>query len=108
MRLGQARSAELRGASYCSPGKTVTATGVFTPLALKKPPVSATAARTVAVAGAAARFVARVGAGRAVSAFAAAGRKIATAPVSAEAARRCRRADRIKDEDIERLLPGCF
>ena len=30
---------QLRGASYCSPGKTVTATGIETPLALKKPPL---------------------------------------------------------------------
>jgi hypothetical protein len=39
MRLGYAFSAQLRGAWYCSPGKTVTATGMETPLALKKPPL---------------------------------------------------------------------
>src|SRR3712207_8178580 len=39
MSLGYALSAQLRGASYCSPGKTVTATGILTPLALKKPPL---------------------------------------------------------------------
>src|SRR6266545_7513339 len=39
MRLGYAFSAQLRGAWYCSPGKTVTATGMDTPLALKKPPL---------------------------------------------------------------------
>src|SRR5919107_1802648 len=39
MRLGYARSVQLRGAWYCSPGKTVTATGMETPLALKKPPL---------------------------------------------------------------------
>src|SRR3954449_5304285 len=39
MRLEYARSAQLRGASYCSPGKTLTATGRDTPFALKKPPL---------------------------------------------------------------------
>src|SRR5215203_7069713 len=39
MSFGYARSAQLRGASYCSPGKTLTATGMETPLALKKPPL---------------------------------------------------------------------
>src|SRR3954451_13572627 len=39
MRLGYARSVQLRGAWYCSPGKTLTATGIDTPLALKKPPL---------------------------------------------------------------------
>src|SRR5918998_3161617 len=38
MREGYARSVQLRGAWYCSPGNTVTATGMETPLALKKPP----------------------------------------------------------------------
>src|SRR5215216_7227993 len=39
MSFGYAFSAQLRGASYCSPGKTLTATGMETPLALKKPPL---------------------------------------------------------------------
>src|SRR5215208_1245054 len=38
MSFGYARSVQLRGASYCSPGKTLTATRIETPLALKKPP----------------------------------------------------------------------
>ena len=37
--LGIARSAQLRGAWYCSNGNTVTATGSLTPLTLKKPPL---------------------------------------------------------------------
>src|SRR3954469_14355300 len=39
MRFGYARSVHVLGASYCSPGKTLTATGINTPLALKKPPL---------------------------------------------------------------------
>src|SRR4051795_6280212 len=39
MRFGYARSDQLRGAWYCSLGKTLTATGMETPLALKKPPL---------------------------------------------------------------------
>src|SRR5215212_6458212 len=39
MRLGYACSAQLRGASYCSLGKTLTATGMETPLVLKNPPL---------------------------------------------------------------------
>src|SRR5215213_9332220 len=39
MSLGYAFSVQLRGASYCSPGNTLTATGMETPLALKKPPL---------------------------------------------------------------------
>src|SRR3954467_11609453 len=39
MSLGYARSAQLRGASYCSLGKTLTATGIETPFVLKKPPL---------------------------------------------------------------------
>jgi hypothetical protein len=37
MSLGYARSAQLRGAGYSSSGKTLTATGMETPLTLKKP-----------------------------------------------------------------------
>jgi hypothetical protein len=39
MRFGYACSAQVRGAWYCSPGKTVTATEIETPFALKKPPL---------------------------------------------------------------------
>src|SRR5215217_8137530 len=39
MSFGYARSVQLRGASYCSLGKTLTATGMETPFALKNPPL---------------------------------------------------------------------
>jgi hypothetical protein len=37
MSLGYARSAQLRGAAQISSGKTLTATGIVTPLTSKKP-----------------------------------------------------------------------